>query len=104
MTTETVNKVEIPYYETQILSGEPEQLNDWAIDLVGSLQGFVDDVTEKVNLMLNSSNSDATYWGTLDELGDWNDGTWRLIRVSANDFQLQKKIDGVFTKNAKWAE
>ena len=48
------------------------------------------------------SNSDAVYWGSVDGNGEWTDGTWRMIKVGDDDFQLQKRVDGTFTKNANW--
>ncbi len=103
MTVIDLPKVNIPYYEAQITSGDPQQLNDWVRDLVKVLQEFADSTTERINLQLTASNADVSHWGSLDELGEWKDGTWRLIRINENDFQLQKKINGTFTKNAKWS-
>ena len=102
MTIESVEGIRIPYYENQILSGEPQQLNDWARDLVQSLQTWADTITSATNQQLNMSNSDAVYWGSIDGTGDWVDGTWRLIKIDDDDFQLQKRVDGIFTKNANW--
>ena len=102
MSIESVDDVRIPYYENQILSGEPAQLNDWARDLVQSLQTWADQWTSITNQQLNMSNSDAVYWGSVDGNGDWVDGTWRMIKVADDDFQLQKRVDGTFTKNANW--
>ena len=102
MSIETVEDIKIPYYEKQILSGEPEQLNDWARDLVKSLQTWADTITSATNQQLNMSNSDAVYWGSIDGTGDWVDGTWRLIKIDDDDFQLQKRVDGTFIKNANW--
>jgi hypothetical protein len=102
MTIELIEGIRIPYYEKQILSGEPDQLNDWARDLVSSLQEWADTITSVTNQQLNASNSDAVYWGSIGSDGDWLDGTWRLIKINDDDFQLQKKVDGAFTKNANW--
>ena len=102
MSIETVDAIRIPLYEQQILSGDPTQLLDWARDFVQSVQEWADQITSATNQQLNQDNSDATYWGSIDGNGDWLDGTWRLIKIDDDDFQLQKKVDGTFIKNANW--
>ena len=105
MTINNVEELRVPYYENQITSGDPGQLNDWVRDLVKSLQAWSDQITNVTNQQLNQDNSDATYWGSIDGVtGDWIDGTWRLIKIADNDMQMQKRINGVFVKNAKWSE
>jgi hypothetical protein len=99
---ETVDNIRVPYYENQILSGDPILLNDWARDLVQSLQRWADTITTATNQQLNMSNTDAVYWGSFDGDGNWIDGTWRMIKLEDDDFQLQKKVNGAFIKNANW--
>ena len=104
MTVINLPKVNIPYYEAQIISGDPQQLNDWVRDLVKVLQEFADNTTERVNLQLLASNVDVAHFGSQDELGEWIDGTWRLIRISEDDFQLQKRVSGEWVKNTGYAQ
>lgn len=93
MSITTVEELKVPLYETHILSKDPQQLLDWARDLVQSLQIWADQITNITNQQLNASNADAIYFGTLDENGEWKIGTWRYIKIADDDFQLQKKID-----------
>ena len=103
MTIQTVEPLRVPLYETQILSKKPEQLLDWARDLVQSLQIWSDQITDATNQQLNQDNSDATYWGSIDGNGEWVDGTWRMIKIADDDFQLQKRVSGTFVQNAGWS-
>ena len=104
MSIETVETPRFPLYEQKILSGDPVQTLDWARDFTKAVTDWANQITDITNQQLNQDNSDATYWGSIDSLGEWEDGTWRMIKVDDDDFQLQKRVDGVFIKNVGYAQ
>jgi len=105
MTIERLDEdVRLPFDEPALLSEDPQLLRDYIQQLVKTLQDIIERFTQVANLGLDLNDSNVRYFGARSSDGSYPDGTWRIIKVDENDFQLQKKISGDWVKNAKWSE
>ena len=96
-------EVDLPYWPSHILSGDPNQLNEYFRILLKSLQDITDEIITVVNLGVDLDDTDVRYFGTKDSSGDYADGDWRIIKVSSDDFELQKLISSIWTQQMKWS-
>ena len=95
--------VSLPYWPDYILSGDPNELDEYFKILIKSLQDIQDAIVTTVNLGVDLSDTDIRYFGTTDINGDYADGDWRIIKVGSDDFEIQKLISGTWTQQAKWS-
>jgi len=95
--------VRLPYWPDYILSGDPNDLDQYFKILVKALQDIQDEIITTVNLGVDLDDTDVRYFGTKDGDGNYSDGDWRIIKVSAEDFEVQKLISGTWTQMSKWS-
>jgi hypothetical protein len=95
--------VTLPYWPDYILSGDPNELDEYFKILIKALQDIQDKIVTAVNLGVDLDDTDIRYFGTKDTSGNYSNGDWRLIKVSADDFELQKLISGTWTRQMKWS-
>ena len=96
-----IDDVLLPYWK--ITSDDPNQMKFYVKSLVSELQDILDNIRNAVNTGIDLSGTDAVYFGLPGVDGLYADDTWRLYQVSADDFEIQKKVDGTWTKIAKWS-
>jgi len=95
--------VRLPYWPDYILSGDPNDLDRYFQILLKELQEITDEVVNAVNLGIDLDDTDVRYFGTKDLNGDYSNGDWRLIKVSSDDFELQKLISSIWVQQMKWS-
>ena len=101
---ERVNEeTRLPYWPDYILSGDPNDLDRYFQILLKELQDITDEVVRAVNLGIDLDDTDIRYFGTKDINGNYSNGDWRLIKVAADDFELQKMIASTWTQESKWS-
>ena len=96
-----IDDVLLPYWK--ITSDDPNQMKFYVKSLVAELQDILDNIRNAVNTGIDLSGTDAVYFGLPGVDGLYADDTWRLYQVSADDFEIQKKVSGTWTKIAKWS-
>ena len=97
-------EVTLPYWPTYILSGDPNELDEYLRILLKSLQDIQDSIVTAVNFGIDLSDTNTRYFGTKNTSGVYPDGTWRITKIDSDDFEVQKKIDGTWTQMSKWTE
>ena len=95
-------EVSLPYWPDYILSGDPNELDEYLRILVSKLQELQEEIVTTVNLGVDLDDTDIRYFGTKGTDGTYSDGDWRIIKVGADDFEIQKKISGTWTLITKW--
>jgi hypothetical protein len=93
----------LPYWPDYILSGDPNELDEYFRILVQTLQDIQDEIITTVNLGVDLDDTDVRYFGTQDSSGNYANGDWRIIKVGADDFEIQKRISGTWTVQMKWS-
>jgi len=99
-----VDEVSLPYWEQNILSNDPNETNLYIRALVNELEVILDKIRDAVNHGIDLNNPSTRYFASPDADGDYADGTWRMIAVDEDTFEIQKKIDGTWTEIATWTE
>jgi len=97
-------EIRLPYWESSILSGDPNQLNEYLRIFIKELQSIQDDMKSSINLSININDTDVRYFGSRDDEGSFSDGDWRIIKIGTDDFEIQKLISSNWTQMSKWAE
>ena len=95
-------EINLPYWPNYILSGDPNELDEYLRILVSKLQEIQDEIVTTVNLGVDLDDTDVRYFGTKGTDGTYSNGDWRIIKVGADDFEVQKKISGTWTLITKW--
>lgn len=88
--------LKIPWDEEAVLSGKPEQLADYLLQLVKTLKDLLERITEVANYGIDSNDGEAVYVGTKNLAGEYPDGTWRFIK-NGDNLERQVKISGTWT-------
>lgn len=94
----------LPYWRSSILSGDPNQMDEYFRIFIKELERIQSDLITAVNLGIDIDDTNIRYFGGKNEAGDYPDGTWRLIKITVDDFELQKLIAGTWTQMSKWSE
>jgi len=102
--TRVNTEADLPYWQENILSGDPNLLDDYWRVFIKSLQDIQDEIIHAVNLGVDVSDTDVRYFGTKDDAGNYANGDWRIIKVSSDDFEIQKLISTTWTQMSKWSE
>ena len=97
-------EIRLPYWRSHILSGDPNLLDVYFRVFIEELQATQDDMKSSINLGININDSEVRYFGSRDEEGEFSNGDWRIIKVSSDDFEIQKLISDSWTQISKWSE
>lgn len=88
----------LPYDEEVLRSGNPARIAKYMLDLVQTLNDFLKQVAEIVNLTIDQADGDAIYSKLKLADGTYPLGTWRFIQVEDNlERQVQLTL-GAWTK------
>ena len=93
----------LPYIPEYILSDDPNDLDLYFQVLLKRLEELQDSIITTVNLGVDLDDTDVRYFGTKDLNGNYANGDWRIIKVGADDFEIQKRISGTWTVQIKWS-
>jgi len=88
--------VRIPYDEEALKSGNPVRIAEYMLELVKTVQEFLEKITTATNYAIDIVPGMGIYFGLKQEDGTYPNGTWRIIRAG-NDLEQQVKIAGVWT-------
>ena len=95
----TIEKIDpdfkLPFNEAAILSGDPQELNEYLLTLVKQLQDLVDRFAIVANFTVDLVDGAAVYYALKAEDQDYPDGTWRRLQVGGN-LEDQVKLNGTF--------
>lgn len=83
----------LPYDEVALLSGNPESLAAYMLELTDTMQELLVALSIATNNIISSVTGDAIYYAAADPDGTYPDGTWRRMQVGDN-LELQVKISG----------
>lgn len=97
-------EIRLPFFEDDILSGDPERLKDYLLALIKAWEEHWKRIAMTTGATIEISDTNVRYYGTRDSTGQYPNGTWRHIKIGTNDFQLQTKIAGKWKKESKWAD
>lgn len=90
----------IPFDETALLSGDPEQVKEYLLTLVKVLEKKLERMITVANYTTDLIDGEAIYLGLKGSGGDYPNNTWRLIVVNGA-LEMQKKLSGTWTKIAR---
>lgn len=93
--TSTIKKldtdIQIPYDEEALRSNNPVRIAEYMLELVRTLQEFLERVAEVANYGVDAFDGEALYLGLKNSSGEYPIGTWRLIKVDSS-LQIQEKV------------
>lgn len=97
-------KVDIPFDRDAIESGDPKRLCTALWHIVRTLTMDVLPAIHNVtNMLIDRGGMDWTYYGVRNmTTGEYDDGAFRVGIVDGG-LEIQKKIDGTFTKINRFA-
>ena len=85
----------LPYDEEAILSGDPERMASYLLELIKTLNDLIDKIASVANFSIDLVDGAAVYYALKAADQDYSDGTWRRIQVGDN-LEDQCKIAGTW--------
>jgi len=89
--------IRIPYDEDALRSGNPVRVAEYLLELVKTLQGLLEKITDATNYAIDLTDGEAVYFDLKQADGTYADGTWRRMQVGDN-LEDQVKINGTWTQ------
>ena len=91
--------VRFPFDRVALESGDPKRATDALLDIITAITDItIRDVITVTNHLIDRTGTAWTYYGVLDTTtGEYNDGAFR-VGVVTGALEIQKKVDGTFTK------
>lgn len=98
-----VDEAPLPYWENNILIGDPNEMNLYIRSLVNELEKTIEDARAAINHLLDLDKPAIRYYDLPDANGTYANDTTRIIQVDTDDFEIQRKIDGTWTLVGGWS-
>jgi len=96
-----VDNPELPFDERYV--SDPNYIGSYMRELVKELESVLTGIQDAVNHLISLNQPAIRYFATPDADNEYADGTWRIVQVGTDDFEMQKKISGTWTMAGKWS-